>query len=88
MADLREPSIDSAQVVVMVLGTFGEIGQLSFDEIALALVLAHLAKDGIFLKVLRGIMISDLSWLGEDERWKRAHGRGQHGSMCLVKGEW
>lgn len=49
---LSEPSINDAQVIIMVLGALGQLRDLTLVQVAFALVLAHLTKNGIFLKVL------------------------------------
>lgn len=51
-ADLSKPSINDAQMVVVVLRTLGQILNLGFIELLLALVFLHLSQDGIFLEGL------------------------------------
>lgn len=55
--NLGEPCVDNAQVVVMVLGALGQVLDLRLVEGLLALVLFHLAEDGVFLERLSTVSV-------------------------------
>ena len=50
--DLRKPGVENAEVVIVVGGALGKILDLGFVEKFLALVVSHLAPDGVFLEGL------------------------------------
>ena len=56
--DLDPPRIDHTQVVIMVRGTLGYLGDTRFEVVSLPLVLLHLPVDGVFLEALRGDRVS------------------------------
>lgn len=51
--DLSEPSVNGAEVIIVICRAFGQFGDLSLVEVLLSLVLAHLTNNGFFLKSLR-----------------------------------
>jgi len=55
--NLGEPCVDNAQVIVMVLGALGQVLDLRLVEGLLALVLFHLAEDGVFLERLSTVSV-------------------------------
>lgn len=60
--NLGEPCVDNAQVIVMVLGALGQVLDLRFVEDLLALVLFHLAEDGVFLERLATVSVGRVTW--------------------------
>lgn len=75
--DLTEPSVNNAQVVVVMFGALGELVDLCFVQVSLTLVLAHLTENSIFLVCLQGRR----SARGRTRRGRNRHesGRGARG---------
>jgi hypothetical protein len=64
--NLGEPRVDDAQVVVMVLGALGQVLDLGLVEGLFALVLLHLAEDGVLLERLSKVSVWRVTW-----SWRR-----------------